>query len=150
MVVNLRQSRAQIMKSSKFALAAGIAVCALLTSLSCFAQSKEAIDAAVKEAVRQFDQLDPRHVTLENTAAGIQIFPQVTKGGVALAAEYGAGALQVNGATVGYYSLASASMGLTAGMATRSEIILFMAQDALDRFLRSQGGGLSVPTQALH
>lgn len=137
-VINLRKSRAPIMKSSQFALAAGIAVCALLTSLSCFAQSKEAIDAAVKETVRQFNQLDPRHITIENAAAGILIFPQVTKSGVALAAEYGAGALQVNGATVGYYSFASTSVGLTAGMAKHSEIILFMTQDALDRFLKRQ------------
>jgi lipid-binding SYLF domain-containing protein len=79
------------------------------------AQSKEAIDLNVEKAIRQFNLLDARHVTLENRAAGILIFPQVTKGGVAPAAEYGAGALQIHGATVGYYSLASASVGLTPG-----------------------------------
>jgi lipid-binding SYLF domain-containing protein len=107
--------------------------------MPCLAQSKEAIDAGVEKAVRQFNQLDRRHAMLENSAAGVLIFPQVTKGGVALAAEYGAGVLQVKGATVGYYSLASASVGLTAGMATHSEIILFLTQEALDRFLKSRG-----------
>jgi len=126
-------------QSSQLVLGVAIAVCALFTSMPCLAQSKEAIDAGVEKAVRQFNQLDSRHATLENSAAGVLIFPQVTKGGVALAAEYGAGVLQVKGATVGYYSLASASLGLTAGMATRSEIILLMTQEALDRFLRSQG-----------
>jgi lipid-binding SYLF domain-containing protein len=79
-------------------------------------------------------------------AVGMLIFPQITKGGVALAAEYGRGALQIGGATVGYYSLAATSIGITAGMATRSEIILFMTQNALDRFMKSRGWSIGADT----
>jgi lipid-binding SYLF domain-containing protein len=134
------------MSSLRRNLVVVIAGWALLTSTSCLAQSKDAIDRSVERAVQQFNRLDARHVTLEKKAAGILIFPQVTKGGVALAAEYGAGALQVKGATVGYYSVASASVGLTAGMATRSEIILFMTPDALDRFVKSRGWSIGADT----
>jgi lipid-binding SYLF domain-containing protein len=125
------------MKLLPLCLAIEIGCCSLLASAASHAQSREVIDAGVQQTLRQFNQLDSRHVGLENRAAGILIFPQVTKGGVAIAAEYGEGVLQVNGATVGYYSLASASVGLTAGMASRSEIILFMTQEALNHFMKS-------------
>jgi lipid-binding SYLF domain-containing protein len=134
------------MKSPPIILAIGIACWALFTSAASLAQSRAAIDAGVQQALQQFNLLNPRHMDLEKRAAGILIFPQITKGGVALAAEYGRGVLQINGATVGYYSLASASLGLTAGMATRSEIILFMTQDALDRFMKSRGWSIGADT----
>ena len=105
----------------------------------CFAQSKAALDAAVVETVRQFNILDPRHAALEERAAGILIFPQVSKGGLALASGYGEGALEIHGAIVDYYSIASASVGLTAGIGAHSEIILFMNPDALARFQASKG-----------
>jgi len=70
----------------------------------------------------------------------------VTKGGIALASEYGEGALLIQGATTEYYSLASASVGLTAGMATHSEIILFMTPDALDDFRKSKGWSIGADT----
>jgi lipid-binding SYLF domain-containing protein len=40
---------------------------------------------------------------------------------------------------VGYYSVASASIGLTLGVAKHREIILFMTQGALDHFTKSEG-----------
>jgi lipid-binding SYLF domain-containing protein len=134
------------MKSPRFILAIGLACCALFTSAACLAQSKAAIDASVQKAAQQFNLLDPRDADLISRAAGVLIFPQVTKGGVALAAAYGEGVLQIKGATVGYYSLASASVGLTAGMATHSEMILFMTQRALDTFLQSRGWSIGAET----
>jgi len=122
---------------------------ALLPALTCtiaFAQTKAALDAGIAETVNQFNLLDPRHVELERRAAGMLVFPQITKGGIALASEYGEGGLQINGATVDYYSIASASVGLTAGMATHSEIILFMTADALDKFRNSKGWSIGADT----
>ena len=136
----------RIMQMKGLLLAVVVGGCALFTGSSCVAQSKEAIDANVEQALRQFDLLDHRHASLVKAAAGVLVFPQVTKGGVAIAAEYGEGALEINGITVGYYRLASASLGLTAGMATRSEIILFMTQEALDKFKRSRGWSIGAET----
>ncbi len=45
----------------------------------------------------------------------------MTKAGVGVAGEYGEGVLQVNGRTVGYYSIGAASVGLTLGVAKHSE-----------------------------
>ena len=110
------------------------------------AQTKDIIDGSVRDALTQFIQLDRRHERLVSNAAGILVFPQVTKGGIALAGEYGEGALQVNGATVDYYSIASASVGLTAGMATHAEIILFITPDALRKFVDSRGWSIGADT----
>jgi hypothetical protein len=52
------------------------------------AQTKAVLDAGAMETVKQFNLLDPRHEDLENRAAGMLIFPQVTKGGIAVASEY--------------------------------------------------------------
>jgi len=127
------------MKKAIFLFAAGTALCAVLPCLPASAQTKGALDAGVLETVKQFNLIDPRHQDLEDRAVGVLVFPQVTKGGIGLASEYGEGALLTRGVTVGYYSIASASVGLTAGMATHSEIILFMTHDALDKFTKSKG-----------
>jgi lipid-binding SYLF domain-containing protein len=103
------------------------------------AQARDVIDAGVRDALKQFNQLDRRNERLSDGAAGILVFPQITKGGIALAGEYGEGALLVNGATVDYYSIASASVGLTAGMATHTEVILFVTPEALRKFQVSRG-----------
>jgi lipid-binding SYLF domain-containing protein len=126
--------------------ATGMALCALLPCPPAFAQTKSALDAGVRDTVQQFNLIDSRHQDLEDRAAGMLVFPQVTKGGIALASEYGEGALLVHGATVDYYSIASASFGLTAGMATHRELILFMSHDALDTFKTSKGWSIGADT----
>src|SRR5260221_6074462 len=123
---------------SIFLFATGMALCALLPCLPASAQTKSVLDAWVQDTVQQFNLIDTRHQDLEDRAAGMLVFPQVTKGGIGLASEYGEGALQVHGVTADYYSIASASVGLTAGMATHSEIILFMTSDSLDKFTKSR------------
>jgi len=127
------------MRKIRFALIGTIAAGWLAHPYPVAAQARDIIDAGVRDALTQFNQMDRRNQRLSGTASGILVFPQVTKGGIALAGEYGEGALQVNGATIEYYSVASASVGLTAGMATHSEVILFMTPEALQKFLDSHG-----------
>ena len=55
------------------------------------------------------------------------------------AAPLGEGVLQIAGKTAGYYAITAASVGLTVGVAQRSEIIMFMTQAALDKFTQSKG-----------
>jgi lipid-binding SYLF domain-containing protein len=40
---------------------------------------------------------------------------------------------------VGYYTINSASVGLTLGVAKRSEMLLFMTHESLDKFTKSNG-----------
>jgi lipid-binding SYLF domain-containing protein len=103
------------------------------------ADTRAEIDANVVTTLQKFNAMGTGNRALGNKAAGMLVFPRVTKGGVGVAGEFGEGVLQVNGRTVGYYSVGSASIGLTAGVAKRSEIIMFMTKDSLDKFTGSHG-----------
>jgi hypothetical protein len=65
-----------------------------------------------------------------------------------IAGEFGEGALRINGATADYYSVASASVGLTPGVARHSEMILsrieFLQASAWHRALALPGEMKSV------
>ena len=120
------------------ALIAGLTLLALIASVPSFARTKAEIDASADRALAHFYKLNPRHKELADKAAGILIFGRVTKGGAGVAGEFGEGVLRTHGATADYYSVTSASVGLTLGYARHSEVILFMTQDALDKFTKSQ------------
>lgn len=119
--------------------AAALAVVGLLASASVVAHTKSEIDRSADRAMKHFYMLDPSHRDLVNKAAGVLIFGHVTKGGIGVAGEYGEGVLRVQGHAVDYYKVTSASIGLTLGVASHREIILFMTQDALDHFTKSEG-----------
>ena len=67
------------------------------------------------------------------------MFPRVLSAGTVVGGEYGEGALRSRGQTVGYYSTASASVGLTAGGQSKAVIIMFMTPEAYSKFLNSSG-----------
>lgn len=72
-------------------------------------------------------------------AKGVLIFPETVSGGFIVGAEHGKGVLRVGGEHAGYYSTSSGSIGLQAGAQSRSIIMLFMTQEALDNFRNSSG-----------
>jgi lipid-binding SYLF domain-containing protein len=72
-------------------------------------------------------------------AKGILVFPSVIAAGFWVGGQYGEGVLRVNGATTGYYSTTSASVGLQIGAQSKAIIFLFMTQSALDQFRNSNG-----------
>jgi lipid-binding SYLF domain-containing protein len=124
-------------RSSVFAVAA-VTIFSLGSTLS-FAAKKGDIDEDVVTTLSDFNALNASNAGLRKQAAGVLVFPRITKGGVGVAGEFGEGALQVDGKTVGYYSIGGASIGLTLGAAKRSEIIMFMTSGALDKFTNSDG-----------
>ena len=134
------------MKLSNPLAVTGLAIIALFASMASFADSKAEIDTRVGEALKQFYALHANNESLAGKAAGMLVFPRVTKGGVGVAGEYGEGVLRVKGRTVGYYSVTSASIGLTLGVAKRSEIIMFMTRESLDKFTNSKGWSIGADT----
>ena len=80
------------------------------------------------------------------------MFPSVFDGGVVVGGEYGRGALVVDGRTVGYYKTSSVSLGLQVGAQSRSLVLLFMTQDALDRLTANRGwtAGADASVALLH
>ena len=89
--------------------------------------------------LQQFNTINAANLSLGQKAAGMLVFPRVTEGGIGIGAEFGEGALQVNGKTVGYYSVGAAAVGLTLGLARHCEIIMFITQESLDKFTSSDG-----------
>jgi len=76
---------------------------------------------------------------LAGKARGILAFPKVYAAELGIGGEYGAGALQMGGKTLAYYKTTSLSIGFQAGAQSKGLVLMFMTQDALDKF-RSSGG----------
>jgi lipid-binding SYLF domain-containing protein len=127
------------MKINRVLATTGLTIFGLAASGAALAVSKVDIDKRVTVALGQFEALNPSNKSLGNKSAGMLVFPLVTKGGVGVAAEYGEGVLQVDGKTVGYYSVGAASVGLTLGVAQHAEIIMFMTKESLDKFTATKG-----------
>ncbi|HNR22357.1 MAG TPA: YSC84-related protein [Steroidobacteraceae bacterium] len=103
------------------------------------ADSKEELDAKVREAMTEFAKHTSAGAELAAKAKGVLVFPSVIKAGFGIGGEYGEGALQIRGATVDYYNIASASIGLQLGAQARTQIVLFMTDEALRTFRDSKG-----------
>jgi len=127
------------MKMKTLTTATSLMILGLLASASSFAATKAELDASANKAVQEFYTLSPKNKELAGKAAGILIFPTVTKAGAGVAGEYGEGVLRVKGKTVDYYSVTSASVGATLGVGTHTEMIMFMTKEALDKFTKSDG-----------
>lgn len=114
----------------------------LLIMGSAVAASKADIDRGVADALTEFRDLHPDNAALLAEAAGVLIFPNMTKAGFGVGGEYGEGALQIDGVTQGYYSLASASFGFRFGVAQYRQMVLFMTESSLADFQSSDGWAL--------
>jgi lipid-binding SYLF domain-containing protein len=102
------------------------------------------IDAEVDAALVRFYEQVPAAKDLAKKAKGILTFPKVLKAGFGVGGEYGEGALRVGGKSVGYYNTAAASVGLQIGVESRAEVLMFMTEEALDRFQASNGWEVGV------
>jgi lipid-binding SYLF domain-containing protein len=114
-------------------------VVALFSPWATAAVSGEQIDSGVRATLERFNAENPANHELVSKAAGVLVFPSVAKAGVGIGGEYGQGALLVHGRVIGHYRVTGGSVGATAGVAHRSEIILFMTEEALDKFQASRG-----------
>jgi lipid-binding SYLF domain-containing protein len=108
------------------------------------AASPAEIDAEADAALVRFYEEVPAAKDLAKKAKGILIFPNVVKAGLGVGGEYGEGALRAGGKSVGYYNIAAASIGLQIGVQSRVEVLMFMTQEALDRFRASDGWEVGV------
>jgi lipid-binding SYLF domain-containing protein len=126
----------------------GVTFAALGIAIGGFAMAATTadIDAGVAGTLDRFYAQDQTHRDLTQKAAAVLVFPRVTKAGAGVAGEYGEGALQVNGKTVGYYKETGASVGATLGAARHSEVILFMTDEARDRFMHSHDWSVGADT----
>jgi lipid-binding SYLF domain-containing protein len=108
------------------------------------ADNKAAIDAGSAEALVKLRLHSSQAGELLDKAAGVLVFPDVVKMGFGVGGEYGEGSLLVPGKPTAYFVTAGASFGLQVGIQTKSEVILFMTEEALKRFQNSAGWKVGV------
>jgi len=80
---------------------------------------------------------EARH--LREKAAGILVFPEITKAGFVVGGQYGNGVLFKSGRVAGYYNSTALSTGLQAGAQQFSYALFFMKEADL-RYLESSSG----------
>lgn len=116
----------------------GLGVPAAATSPALAATGPE-IRASSEQTLTELYNTTPAARELGRRAKGILVFPEITKGGIGIGGAYGEGSLWQGGKLVGYYSVGAGSLGLTLGAQTFSQVIMFMTQEAVDKFVASGG-----------
>jgi lipid-binding SYLF domain-containing protein len=97
------------------------------------------LNADVDAAIKKFEKEVVGGAKFLSKVKGYLVFPSVIKGGFVLGAEYGEGALRVNGITKHYYSMTSASIGYQIGVQEHSVLIAFISEASLNNFVKSNG-----------
>ena len=120
-------------------IAALAAMGAGLAAADARAESAAVIDGRVDRALEELFATVPGARDLHDNAKGVLIMPDIVKGGLFVGGAYGEGALRVQGQTVGYYSLAAASLGFQIGVQSTKQALFFMTDAALERFRRADG-----------
>lgn len=121
----------------------GLTICfAILFALGAaysFAASKEEIGVGVNASLERFDKQVKGAKEFREVAKGMLVIPNVTKAAFIIGGQYGQGALQQGGKTVGYYSLAAGSLGWQIGAEKYDMVIIFATDEALKKFKDSEG-----------
>ena len=104
-----------------------------------YAKSAREIDASVDTALSVFKAKVFGAKEMLAKAKGVLVLAPVIRGGIGIGAEYGTGALRINGKTVDYYNTISGSIGFQLGGQAKKMFLLFMEDQALRDFRKSDG-----------
>ena len=97
------------------------------------------VNTRANAALERLYQTAPRSKQMVQNAKGVLIFPSVIGGSFVVGVEHGRGVLRVGGHNRGNYSTTGASIGWQAGGQSKAVIYVFNTQEALDKFLKSDG-----------
>ncbi len=103
------------------------------------ALTRAEIDVGVTATLSRFKKDIKGGSEYLKAAKGVLVMPHITKAGFIVAGQYGQGSLQVGGKPVRYYSLVSGSLGYQIGAEQYDMVIVFMTDDALNKFRKSEG-----------
>jgi lipid-binding SYLF domain-containing protein len=97
------------------------------------------INNNVDAALSKLYETVPSSHEMVHRAKGVLIFPTVLQAGFVVGGEYGKGSLRVGNVTEGYYRLTAGSVGWQIGAQSKAIVLVFMTQDALEKFRHSEG-----------
>lgn len=115
-----------------------------LAAVATQADSKAHIDAKSQEALDRLLDHAAGADKLLRKAAGVLVFPDIVKMGFGVGGQYGEGSLLIDGKPEAYYATAGATFGLQLGAQYKTEMILFMTEEALDGFRARPGWEIGV------
>lgn len=108
------------------------------------AKRRHGIDTAANSTLERLYSTVKGSREIVAKSNGMLIFPSVIAAGLGVGGGYGEGVLRTKGDVLGYYSMASVSIGLQIGAQSKAIIFLFMTPDALNKFRNSQGWSVGV------
>jgi lipid-binding SYLF domain-containing protein len=97
------------------------------------------IDAGANDTLTRLYGMTPGARELVAKSRGMLIFPSVIAAGFGVGGQYGEGVLRSGRSVLGYYNLASVSVGLQIGAQSKAIVFLFLTQDSLDQFRNAKG-----------
>lgn len=97
------------------------------------------INSNVDAALAKLYETVPSSHEMVRHARGVLVFPTVLQAGFVVGGEYGKGSLRVGNVTEEYYRLTAGSVGWQIGAQSKAIVLLFMTQDALEKFRHSEG-----------
>ena len=103
------------------------------------AASKLELDTRAQTVLENLYKEQPAAAQLAAKSAGILVFPRIIKGGIGIGGEIGEGSLLIENNPVQYYRITSLSVGFQLGGQAKSEVIMFMTDEALEIFRGSDG-----------
>lgn len=98
------------------------------------ADSKEKIDSGAEVALARLLEHAPQAGPLLDQAVAVLVFPDVVEMGFGVGGEFGQGAMLLDGEPRTYHVIAGVSFGLDLSTQYKSEILLFMSEEALRQF----------------
>lgn len=105
---------------------------------------RSALDAQADAALSRLFDTVPGSRELVARSKGVLVFPAVVGGSFMVGVEHGRGVLRAGQRTLGYYSTTAASIGWQAGGQSKAVVYVFNTQEALDKFVRSEGWSAGV------
>ena len=136
---NFMLSAAVALASGGFALAGCTTTPGNSSNAATDLTKRRSIDASVDSSLAKLYATVQGSHELVAKSRGVLVFPSVLQAGFIVGAQYGEGALRVGGATTGYYSTVSGSLGFQAGAQSKAIIFCFMTEDALRKFRSTDG-----------
>jgi lipid-binding SYLF domain-containing protein len=103
------------------------------------AASARQINSRSQTALTTFRNKYGQGSNVLSRAKGILVFPHLYKGAIIVGGRYGEGQLLVNDRVHSYYNLVGVSWGFQLGGQRQSLIITFMTDEALQKFINSDG-----------
>src|SRR5580698_6842972 len=106
--------------------------------------AEDSFEADANAALKKLYESEPVAKAIGEKAKAVLVFPNIVKAGFVVGAQYGEGALIVNGQVTSHYNSVAASYGLQAGVQSFGYAMFLMTDNALQYLHKSDGWELGV------